>query len=89
MGSVESVKSASEIIAPVSGSVVEVNTTLAKRPALLTAETAEDVKDGGGWLCRVKVSEDDVKLAVEGEELMDEEKYEKYKKGEINAEETE
>lgn len=84
MGSVESVKSASEIIAPVSGVVAEVNSALADRPALLTAETAEDVSDGGSWLCRVTVGKADVG-AVE-RELMNAEEYENYKKGEAKAE---
>ena len=84
MGSVESVKSASEIIAPVSGVVAEVNSALADRPALLTAETAEDVGDGGSWLCRVKVGKVDVGVVEGG--LMNAEEYENYKKGEAKAE---
>ncbi|KAF8454353.1 glycine cleavage H-protein-domain-containing protein, partial [Terfezia claveryi] len=47
LGTVESVKSASDIISPVSGVVVEVNQALADRPGLLNVETAEVVGEGG------------------------------------------
>lgn len=48
---VESVKAASEIYAPVGGEVVEVNETLANEPALVNAEPT-----GKGWMFRIKVS---------------------------------
>jgi glycine cleavage system H protein len=50
-GSVESVKAVSDIYAPVSGEVVEVNETLASAPEKLNQEPHE-----GGWLVKVKLS---------------------------------
>ena len=76
LGTVESVKSASEIISPVSGVVVEVNQALADRPGLLNVETAEEVGEGGGWICRVEVA------GEVGEGLMSAEEYEAFKRGE-------
>ena len=58
---IESVKSASEIYAPVSGEVVEVNTALANDPALVNREP-----HGNGWLFKVKMS-----APAEYENLMD------------------
>lgn len=51
MGSVESVKAASEIYAPVTGEVVEVNSDLDASPEVIN-ESPYD----GGWLVRVKLS---------------------------------
>ncbi|KAH9837106.1 glycine cleavage H-protein-domain-containing protein [Rhodofomes roseus] len=65
IGAVESVKAASDIYAPVSGVVEEVNTKLADQPGLLN-KSPEDQ----GWLCRIKVKD-----AAEVEKLMDEEAY--------------
>ncbi len=48
---IESVKSASEIYAPVSGEVVEVNTALANDPALVNREP-----HGNGWLFKIKMT---------------------------------
>jgi len=79
LGTVESVKSASEILAPVSGVVVEVNSALADKPASLNPVTAEDVEEGGGWICKVEVEEQELGKAFG--ELMDAERYEGYKKG--------
>ena len=47
---VESVKSASEIVAPASGVVTEVNKTLEENPAL-----ANDEPYGGGWFFKLKL----------------------------------
>lgn len=58
---IESVKSASEIYAPVSGEVVEVNTALANDPALVNREP-----HGNGWLFKIKMS-----APAEYENLMD------------------
>ncbi|RPB29735.1 glycine cleavage system H protein [Terfezia boudieri ATCC MYA-4762] len=76
LGTVESVKSASDIISPVSGKVVEVNQALADRPGLLNVETAEVVGEGGGWICRVEIAGEEV-----GEGLMSAEEYEAFTKG--------
>lgn len=48
---IESVKSASEIYAPVSGEVVEVNEALRNDPALVNREA-----HGNGWLFKIKSS---------------------------------
>ena len=56
-GVVESVKSVSELFAPVSGEVTEVNDALTKTP-----EKINDDPYGAGWMLRVKLSsKDDVK----------------------------
>jgi glycine cleavage system H protein len=51
-GVVESVKAVSDLFAPVSGSVVEANETLAGQPELVNAEPY-----GAGWMVRVSVSD--------------------------------
>ncbi|KAF8425189.1 single hybrid motif-containing protein [Tirmania nivea] len=78
LGTVESVKSASEVLSPVDGVVAEVNRALADRPALLTPESAEDVADGGGWLCRVEIAAQE----LPHDNLMTPDQYEAFKKGE-------
>lgn len=61
---VESVKAASDIYAPVSGVIVEVNEELQDSPELINEESYE-----GGWIVKVKLSEpselDDLKDADE------------------------
>jgi glycine cleavage system H protein len=49
---VESVKAASEIYAPVSGAVVEVNSALTDNPGMLNTD-AED----SGWIFKVSISD--------------------------------
>ena len=51
LGTVESVKAVSEIYAPASGEVVEINEALAKSPELLNEDP-----HGKGWLVRVKLA---------------------------------
>ena len=51
MGSVESVKAASELYAPVAGEVVAVNDELSAAP-----ELANQAPYGKGWMIRVKLS---------------------------------
>lgn len=51
IGSVESVKAVSDIYSPVTGDVVEVNTTLAEAPEKLNADP-----HGEAWLVRVRLS---------------------------------
>jgi len=46
---VESTKSVSDIYAPITGTIVEVNTDLAEEPQLIN-----DDPYGGGWLCVVR-----------------------------------
>jgi glycine cleavage system H protein len=49
---VESVKAASEVYAPVDGTVVEVNDALADNPALVN-----EAAQGKGWFVKLKLSE--------------------------------
>jgi len=49
---VESVKAASDVYAPVSGSVVEVNAGLADAP-----ETVNEAAEEGAWFVRVKLAD--------------------------------
>jgi glycine cleavage system H protein len=51
IGSVESVKAVSDIYAPVSGEVVEVNETLATAPEKLNEDP-----HGSAWLVKIKLS---------------------------------
>ncbi|AOA73261.1 MAG: glycine cleavage system protein [Stenotrophomonas rhizophila] len=48
---VESVKAASDVYSPVSGTVVEVNSALADKP-----ETINEDAYGDGWLCVIELS---------------------------------
>ncbi len=68
MGSIESVKAVSELFAPISGEVVEVNENLRDKPELVNTDPY-----GDGWMLRVKVSD-----ASELEALMDAEEYDEY-----------
>ena len=65
---VESVKAASEVYAPVSGDVVEVNKELEGDPALVNREA-----EGGAWFMKVKLK-DKGELA----DLMDKAAYDKF-----------
>jgi len=51
MGAVESVKAASDVYAPVSGEVTEVNSGLTDEPALINTGAETD-----GWMCKIKFS---------------------------------
>src|SRR6186997_776357 len=51
-GVVESVKAVSDLYAPISGEVVEVNEALRETPELLNTAPYED-----GWIARVKLSD--------------------------------
>ena len=63
---VESVKAVSEVIAPVSGEVVEVNDALSDAPECINEDPY-----GEGWLVKVRLSD-----ASEADELLDAESYE-------------
>ena len=52
MAVVESVKTAADVYAPISGTVVEVNPQLESRPDLINEDPY-----GDGWICRIKPSE--------------------------------
>ena len=65
---VESVKAASEVYAPVSGEIVEVNELLAEDPAQVNADAY-----GSGWFIRIKVDDPG---QLDG--MMDEEAYQEF-----------
>ena len=50
-GAVESVKAASDLISPVSGTVVEVNTALEEHPELINEDAFEN------WIMKVEMSD--------------------------------
>jgi glycine cleavage system H protein len=52
LGAVESVKAASDVYAPVSGEVIEANTTLSDNPSLINHSPEEK-----GWLAKIKLSD--------------------------------
>jgi glycine cleavage system H protein len=63
-GAVESVKAVSDVFAPVSGAVVEINDTLPENP-----ETINDDPYGDGWMIKVEISDmDDLKDLMNAEE---------------------
>jgi len=62
---VESVKAASEVYAPVSGTVVKANDKLADSPI-----TVNEDPEGAGWFCQIELSD-----AAELSDLMDEAAY--------------
>jgi glycine cleavage system H protein len=63
---VESVKAVSDVIAPLSGEIIEVNTALGDKP-----EAINDDPYGAGWMVKVKLSD-----PSEQESLLDREAYE-------------
>ena len=65
---VESVKAASDVYAPVSGTVIEGNAALADEPALVNSDA-----EGDGWFFKLTLSD-----LSELEELMDESAYEAF-----------
>jgi len=63
-GAVESVKAVSDVYAPVSGTVLEINDLLPDNP-----ETINDDPYGDGWMIRVEMTDmDDLKDLMSGEE---------------------
>ena len=64
-GEVESVKAVSDVIAPLSGEVLEVNSAVVDAP-----ETVNEDPYGNGWLIRVRLSD-----AAEADGLLDVEAY--------------
>lgn len=66
-GAVESVKAASDLISPISGTVVEINENLEEQPELINQDVFEN------WIIKVQLSD---KSELEG--LMDDETYMKY-----------
>jgi glycine cleavage system H protein len=66
-GEVESVKAVSEVVAPLSGEVVEVNAKVVEEP-----ETINDDPYGEGWLIRIRLSD-----PTEVDSLLDPDAYRK------------
>ena len=66
-GAVESTKAASDLIAPISGTVVEVNTALDDTPELINEDAFAN------WMIKVKLSD-----AAELDDLMDADAYEAF-----------
>jgi len=64
-GVVESVKAASDIFAPLSGSIVEVNAAIVADPAVVNADPT-----GAGWLFKIQYTD-----AAEWDQLLDENAY--------------
>ncbi|KAK9453650.1 glycine cleavage system H protein [Dipodascopsis uninucleata] len=65
IGAIESVKSASDIYSPVSGTVVEVNSELETKPGIINAEAYSK-----GWIVKIKVAKSE-----ELDSLMDNKEY--------------
>ncbi|KAI3475570.1 hypothetical protein L1887_63000 [Cichorium endivia] len=65
LGAVESVKSASDIMTPVSGKIVEANAVLEDKPGTINQSPEDE-----GWLAKIEVAD-----AAEIEGLMDAEAY--------------
>ncbi|HEX4691957.1 MAG TPA: glycine cleavage system protein GcvH [Solirubrobacteraceae bacterium] len=63
---VESVKAVSDVIAPLSGEVIEVNDALSDSPEQINEEPY-----GSGWLVKIRISD-----ASEADDLLDAETYE-------------
>jgi len=70
LGSIESVKAASDIYAPVTGTVLAVNSALDTTPELVN-ESAEE----GAWMAEIEISD-----AAELKNLMTKEQYDAYLK---------
>ena len=68
MGAVESVKSASDILTPVSGKIIEANNVLQEKPG-----TINKSPEGEGWIARIQVKD-----KGEMEELMSMDEYAKF-----------
>lgn len=68
---IESVKAASEVYAPISGEIIEINPDLAEAPAAVNQDPL-----GEGWLLKMRMTN-----AEELGELMDRAAYESFVKG--------
>jgi glycine cleavage system H protein len=75
---VESVKAVSDVFAPVSGTVLEINDTLPENP-----ETINDDPYGDGWMIKVEMTDkDDLKDLMSAEEYAEYIEQQKEKDGE-------
>jgi glycine cleavage system H protein len=68
MGSIESVKAVSDLFAPVSGEVIEINDALTDKPELVNTDSY-----GDGWLLKIRMSD-----PSELDALMNAEEYDEY-----------
>src|SRR6185436_10760233 len=68
MGSIESVKAVSDLFAPVSGEVIEINDALTDKPELVNTDSY-----GDGWLIKIRMSD-----PSELDALMSPEEYDEY-----------
>ena len=68
---IESVKAVSDIYAPVSGEIIEVNKDLEDKPEIVNQDPY-----GAGWILKIKITD-----LNEIEELLGDEKYKAYLKG--------
>ena len=67
-GSVESVKAASDVYAPVTGTIVEINEALEKSPELVNSSAEDDA-----WFVKIEISD-----ASEVDSLMDDAAYKEH-----------
>ena len=65
---VESVKAASDVYAPLAGTVVEINETIVEDPAIVNSDA-----EGEGWFFKLELDDADT-----FDELMDEDAYEEF-----------
>ena len=72
LGTIESVKAVSDLFAPVSGEVIEINEALTDKPELVNTDNY-----GDGWLIKIRMSDptelDDLMSAEEYEEFLEKE----------------
>ncbi|PFH59891.1 hypothetical protein XA68_11749 [Ophiocordyceps unilateralis] len=80
-GAVESVKSASDINAPIRCKVVQCNRLLEEKPSTINA-VPEDDSHGGGWIVKVEVDEAGAKQV---DSLMDIDKYKEFIAEDVEA----
>lgn len=70
-GELESVRTVSELVAPLSGTITAINTELEDHPAIVNEDPYHE-----GWLVEIKVADE-----AELEDLMDADEYEEFASG--------
>lgn len=73
IGAVESVKSASDILTPLSGKVIAANEALEGKPSIINK-----APEGEGWIARIELKIGEEEGEGEKENLMDAEEYRKF-----------
>ena len=71
-GEIESVRTVSELLAPLSGTIVAINTELDDHPSIVNEDPYHE-----GWLVEIEMTDE-----AELEDLMDADEYEEYASGE-------